>query len=185
MLPAMRVRPAARATSMPRWIEWIQAEHEKGTTMPVVPSTESPPSMPRRGFQVLAASSAPPGMEISTETSPGAPNSPASTATVSSIMRRGAGLMAGSPTASGRPARVTVPTPSPAAKRTPLPAGPGRTVATTSAPWVTSGSSPASFTIPALAWPSPRLCVARAKPGRWLLGRVISIGSGNCPVSSA
>ena len=26
--PATWVRPVARATSMPRWIEWIQAAHE-------------------------------------------------------------------------------------------------------------------------------------------------------------
>jgi hypothetical protein len=44
---------------MPRWIEWIQAAQENGWTMPVVPSTDSPPMMPSRGFQVFSASSAP------------------------------------------------------------------------------------------------------------------------------
>ena len=63
--PATWSSPAARATSMPLWIEWIQAEQEKGTTMPVVPRIESPPTMPRRGFQVFCASASPPGMEIS------------------------------------------------------------------------------------------------------------------------
>ena len=36
------VSPAARATSMPRWIEWIHAAQENGTTMPVVPRIEMP-----------------------------------------------------------------------------------------------------------------------------------------------
>jgi hypothetical protein len=49
---------------MPRCIEWIQAAQEKGWTMPVVPSTDSPPMMPSRGFQVFSASSAPFSMAI-------------------------------------------------------------------------------------------------------------------------
>ena len=61
--------------------------------------------------------------------------------------------------------RVTVPTPSPARKVIPLPGAPARTVARTSAPWVTSGSSPASLTMPAMAEPSPSVVVARAKRG--------------------
>ncbi len=61
----MCVSPAARATSMPRWIEWIQAEHEYGTTMPVVPRIDRPPTMPSRPLSVLAASASPPGMAIS------------------------------------------------------------------------------------------------------------------------
>ena len=68
--PAMWARPAARATSMPRWIEWIQAEQEYGTTMPVVPRIESPPTMPSRPLSVFAASAPPPGIAISTSTSP-------------------------------------------------------------------------------------------------------------------
>ena len=43
----------------------------------------------------------------------------------SRIIRRGTGLIAGSPGATGRPARVTVPTPSPARKVTPLPGAAG------------------------------------------------------------
>ena len=66
----MWARPAARATSMPRWIEWIQAEQEYGTTMPVVPRIERPPTMPSRPLSVLAASASPPGIAISTSTSP-------------------------------------------------------------------------------------------------------------------
>ncbi len=107
--------------------------------------------MPRRGFQVFRASRSPPGIEISTSRSPGSPCAAASSATTPRIISRGTGLIAGSPTASGSPGRVTVPTPSPAVKRTPAPGAPLRTVATTSAPWVTSGSSPASLTMPARA----------------------------------
>jgi hypothetical protein len=70
------------------------------------------------------------------------------------IIRRGAGLMAGSPGGTGSPGLVTVPTPGPARNVTPEPAGPARTVTTISAPCVTSGSSPASLTIPARAQPS-------------------------------
>src|SRR5699024_7702875 len=54
-----------------------------------------------------------------------------------------------------------------------------------SAPWVTSGSSPASLTTPALAESFPSRCVANAKLGRLPLGRLISTGSGNSPLSSA
>ena len=39
---------------MPRWIEWIQAEQEYGTTMPVVPRIERPPTMPSRPLSVFA-----------------------------------------------------------------------------------------------------------------------------------
>ena len=50
---------------MPLWMEWIQAAQEKGTTMPVVPRMESPPTMPSRGFHVFCASASPPATEIS------------------------------------------------------------------------------------------------------------------------
>jgi hypothetical protein len=68
----------------------------------------------------------------------------ATSASLARIIARGAGLIAGSPGARGSPGRVTVPTPSPALKPRPAPGGAKRTVATISAPWVTSGSSPAS-----------------------------------------
>ena len=58
----------------------------------------------------------------------------ATSAIASRIMRRGTGLIAGSPGGTGRPARVTVPTPSPARKVTPAPGAPARTVARISAP---------------------------------------------------
>jgi len=101
----------------------------------------------------------------------------------SAIIRRGPGLIAGSPTASGSPARVTVPTPAPARKTRPVPGAPGFIVLTTRAPCVTSGSSPASLTMPARAPPASRSASARAKLGLRPPGRRIETGSGNVPVS--
>ncbi|CAM5741370.1 hypothetical protein SHIRM173S_08743 [Streptomyces hirsutus] len=112
---------------------------------------DSPPRMPSRGFQVERAISSPSSTETVISTSPLPPYRPATRATWSRIICRGTGLTAGSPTGSGRPGRVTVPTPGPARNTTPAPAGSRRTVARTSAPCVTSGSSPASLTIPAMA----------------------------------
>src|SRR5216683_5525056 len=54
---------------MPRWIAWIQDEHEYGTTIPVVPSTDSPPMMPSLAFIVRSARRSPPGIAIVTVTS--------------------------------------------------------------------------------------------------------------------
>ena len=51
----------------------IQAEQEYGTTIPVVPKIESPPTIPSRGFQVFLASSWPLSTESVTSTCPGAP----------------------------------------------------------------------------------------------------------------
>ena len=113
---------------MPRWIAWIHEAQEYGTTMPVVPSTDSPPTMPSRAFIVFSARRSPPGIAIVTVTSGGgAPFASATSSSCSRIIARGAGLIAGSPGASGRPGRVTVPTPSPARKRMPLSRrGPGQ-----------------------------------------------------------
>ena len=183
--PATCVYPAARATSTPRRMLSIQAEQEYGTTTPVVPRIDSPPRMPSRGFQVLRAISSPWSTEISTTTSPVPPCCSATYATCSLISRRGTGLIAGSPTASGRPGLVTVPTPGPARNVTPAPGAPYRTVARTSAPWVTSGSSPASLTTPAIANPSPSSSTASANAGLRSFGSRIPTGSGNSPVSNA
>ena len=114
MAAATCSRPAARATSMPRWIEWIQAAQLKGTTTPVVPRIESPPTMPRRGLRVFWASASPPGMAMVTTTSTASPVAAAISATTSRIIWRGTGLIAASPGAICRPGRVTVPTPLPA-----------------------------------------------------------------------
>ena len=154
--------------------------------MPVVPRIESPPMIPSRAFIVFSARRSPPGIEIVTVRSGGgAPISAAASMSMSRINARGAGLIAGSPTASERPARVTVPTPSPAANPMPEPGAAHAVSAIISAPCVMSGSSPASLTTPARA-PVP-LSSARASgkvavPPR---GNRIATGSGKRPVSIA
>ena len=179
----------ARATSIPRCIEAIQAEQEKGLTTPVVPRMEIPPSMPRRGFQVFLAMAAPSGTEISMATSPVPPSAAASSATASCIICRGTGLIAGSPTATGSPGLVTMPTPSPPLKVTPVPAAPLRRVAQIIAPCVTSGSSPASLMMPARNQSPPEslpLEVSATSRSAFLpLGVTIVTRSGNCPASIA
>ncbi len=124
--PATWVSPAARATSMPRWIEAIQAAQENGRTIPVVPRIDSPPSIPSRGFQVFAASSAPPGTETLISTSGRWPNCAAISSTTPAIIWRGTGLIAGSPGRSAGPAWSPCRRPSPALKDTPRPARPHR-----------------------------------------------------------
>ncbi len=151
----------------------------------MVPSTLSPPTIPRRGLAVFVANSSPPGMATVTHTSAGTPYSPATSRNAPSIISRGRGLIAGSPGGTGSPGRVTVPTPSPAAKRTPEPAGPHITVQRMRAPWVTSGSSPASLMTAAVALSPARSCSARAKSARKPRGRRIVTGSGNPPPSRA
>ena len=91
--------------------------------------------------------------------------------------------MAGSPTATGRPGLVTVPTPSPALKM--IPPDRRRTFAITVAPWVTSGSSPASLTIPARAQSLPSASSTKANETSCPLGKVMFTGSGKRPVASA
>ena len=106
-------------------------------------------------------------------------------ATTSRIIWRGTGLMAGSPGGIGNPALVTIPTPSPAENMMPEPGSNGTTWAITVAPWVQSGSSPASLTIPANA---PESLSDSKQSGKWgvsPLGRDMLTGSGNSPVTSA
>ena len=124
-------------------------------TIPVVPRIEIPPTMPRRPLSVflrdlLAVGHRDLDLEV------GLPR-PRPRRSPAAIIWRGTGLIAGSPGGIGRPGRVTMPTPGPASNVTPAPGAPRRTVALTSAPWVTSGSSPASLTMPAVAKPSPSL----------------------------
>ena len=128
---------------------------DQAWTTPVVPRMEIPPSTPSRGFIVRRAISSPPGTLTVTVTPRPRPAAAATaSAAASPIIRLGTELIAGPPTSSPRPGRVTVPTPSP-----PRRSSPGSrdqaTVAVTRAPWVTSGSSPASFTTTAEAQPSP------------------------------
>ena len=80
--------------------------------------------------------------------------------------------------------RVTVPTPGPAAYVVPVPAAPRRTHARTTAPCVTSGSSPASFVTAAMATPSPSSYAVSANAGD-PPGSSTRTGSGKRPVSSA
>ena len=141
--------------------------------------------MPSRPLAVRSAILSPSGTEISTSTSAPTPTRSATSPKFARIMARGAGLIAGSPGGSGRPGRVTVPTPWPARKATPDPRAANRTVARTSAPCVTSGSSPASLTIPAVASAGPRSDVASAKAGLRPFGSATGTGSGKTPVSSA
>ena len=53
------------------------------------------------------------------------------------------------------------------------------------APWVTSGSSPASLTIPTSAQSSPRAVWARAKTGVWPCGKRMEMWAGKTPLASA
>ena len=84
--------------------------------MPVVPRMEMPPRIPKRGFMVFFASSSPPGTEISITTSASPPHASAACAIAVRIIARGTGFIAGSPTGTGKPGFVTVPTLRPRAK---------------------------------------------------------------------
>ena len=95
---------------------------------------------------------------------------PAIACTASVISRRGTGLIAGSPTAIGRPGLVTVPTPRPARKLHAAAGRPAPHVAMISAPWVTSGSSPASLMMPASPAVAQRLA-GQGKARRLALGQ--------------
>ena len=103
--------------------------------------------MPSLAFVVLRAIRSPPGTEMTTR-APRALRS-ATSPTAAVIMARGVAVMAGSPTSMPRPGLVTTPTPSPPSRVTPGSAR-QRTVAVRCAPWVTSGSSPASLTTTAV-----------------------------------
>src|SRR5579884_3395325 len=128
---------------------------------------ERPPTIPSRPFSVRRARRSPSRTEIVTRTG----GAPSVSRTARAIMRRGTGLIAGPPTGMPRPGRVTTPTPVPARSSTaapptpratapgpatvqPRPVGvapPSSTSAPMWAPWVTSGSSPASLTTQAPA----------------------------------
>ena len=115
-----------------------------GSTIPEVPKIDSPPTIPSLGLNVRAATSAPPGMEITTSIPPLYPSAVHTVRTCSSIMARGTWLIAAAPTGWSSPAFVTRPTPSPPSIKIP-PVVRRRTAAQTSMPSVTSLSSPASL----------------------------------------
>ena len=112
-------------------------------------------------MEVRAAMASPPGTETVSAT-----GRSVTSPTAARIMRAGTGLMAGAPTGRPRPGRVTVPTPGPACSSTvPAARSAGSQAAVTVmwAPWVTSGSSPASLTTAARpGWPVP----GRRRPRR-------------------
>src|SRR5256885_16146119 len=71
---------------------------------------------------VFSARRSPPGIaSVTVRSGGGAPFASARSASVSRIIARGAGLIAGSPTGSGSPPRVTVPPPPPPGKPLPHP----------------------------------------------------------------
>ena len=129
MAAATWVRPAARATSMPRWIEWIQAAQLYGTTMPVVPRIDRPPTIPSRPFRVFARQLLAAGNGDGDGDVGASPVAAAISATASRIIWRGTGLIAGSPGGTAGPAGSRCRPRSPAWNVTPLPGRPGRTVA--------------------------------------------------------
>src|SRR6266516_5547962 len=111
--------------------------------------------------------------------------------TAAVICWRGTGLIAGPSTGKPRPGRVTVPTPSPPSRRTPGPAS-SVTLAVRWAPWVTSGSSPASLTTiasaqrPSAPGPGARVQRSTAKATRRpVRGRPTSTWVWGSPLSSA
>ena len=130
-----------------------------GSTIPLVPRIEMPPSMPSFGLKVFAASSLPRGTLTVTSKPAGSKGTPVfcgipvevrppasctASCTASLIMRRGVLLMAAFPTGWSRPGLVTRPTPSPPSILIPgIPEW--ATSARTRMPSVTSGSSPLSF----------------------------------------
>ena len=124
-----------------------------GSTIPVVPRMERPPTIPSLGLNVFWASASPSGAEMVTFSVPQNPASPAACRTASVIIFLGTLLMAGAPTGCSSPGFVTRPIPSPPSStiRTGSESGSCRlsesffTSAKTSIPWVISGSSPASF----------------------------------------
>ena len=152
--------------------------------MPVVPRIEIPPRMPNLGLRVSRARISPPGTLMVTFSPRPPSRSPASSRTLRTIIRRGTGLIAGSPTGTGRPGSVTCPTPSPPARMIPGSACQA-TVACNSAPSVTSGSSPASLITPQRTPSAVRSQRATAKFTSSRTGRSIVISVTACPVSSA
>jgi hypothetical protein len=114
-----------------------------GSTIPVVPITEMPSAIPRRGLNVRFASSTPAGIEITIEKPPAYPCAAAISQQASRIMARGTALIAAAPTGWLSPGFVTRPTPSPPSIS--ILEDRFFTAAYTKTPFVTSGSSPLSF----------------------------------------
>ena len=149
------------------------------STIPVVPRIDRPPTMPSRPLSVRSASSSPPGIEISTSTSPrpvsARPLRRSPRAIICARHRVDRGLAGRQRQAGpGHGADALAGAEDHARRRRAAAAR----VAITSAPWVTSGSSPASLTTPAARIPRAMLLhrqresrragrrAARSPPGR-------------------
>ena len=92
-LPKVKIsvsRPWSARIFSSAYSESFSASSLMGRTMPLVPSTDSPPTMPRRGLKVFFAISRPPGMEIVTC----AARFGYTLRTASAIICRGTGLIA-------------------------------------------------------------------------------------------
>ncbi len=116
-----------------------------GVTTPVVPRIDIPPTMPSLALSVRFAIASPSGTNTSTCTPFSIRCFSRTSSTASWIIRRGPGLMAGSPGGSSSPGRVIVPTPVPPVIIMFSVSSKSQTLAPISARLVTSGSSPASF----------------------------------------
>ena len=100
-------------TFISAFMEPSRAVSLMGSTIPLVPRMDIPPTIPRRELNVLSAILSPSGTEISTEIPPVWPYAPQTSSTASFIMLRGTRFMAAFPTGWSRPLRVTLPTPTP------------------------------------------------------------------------
>ena len=164
MAAATWSRPAARATSMPRWIEWIQAAAAVGHDDAGGAEDREPADDARAARSgSSSASASPPGID-DRDRDVAAAGRPRPRPRRRRIIRRGTGLIAGSPGGELQPwpghrADALAGVERDAGCRAAL----RRTVARTRQPWVTSGSSPASLTTPAVA---RRPAEPRSRPAR-------------------
>ena len=172
---------AANTLSSTRMVS-TSAALDMGSTMPVVPITDRPPSMPMRGLKVLPASALPSGMLMTIDMPPSYPQRAQAERTCSAIICRGTELMAAAPTGWSSPGLVTRPTPSPPSIK--MPSSIFRAVAQISMPLVMSGSSPLSFCTAQRAKSSPTSGSRMSRLRRMPLGVSISSRSTVRPVSS-
>ena len=84
-----------------------------GSTMPLVPRTDIPPTMPSLGLKVFSASVSPSGIEMTTSNPPVYPVADMTSSSASFIMLLGTRLIAAFPTGWSSPFLVTLPTPFP------------------------------------------------------------------------
>ncbi len=174
--------PRSAATSIACTTLARKAAVEYGFTIPLVPRMEMPPMSPSRALMVCFAISSPWGT-LRVTVAPAKPEPASSSRTISVMFRRGTGLTAGAPTGSPSPGLVTTATPAPPRISTP---GSRRssTSATSSAPWVQSGSSPASLMTLHVARGPSRSQRFSGKVTFCPFGRVVSMASTAAPRAS-